>query len=72
MADSEQDSGHYEAQDTIHKATQSFLVTGSAGFLLSAVQNTMSRQNVGAFGVLTKFGGTTLTFGMQGLSVACV
>lgn len=60
----QQDSIVYEAQDAIGKATQGVLICGSAGFLFSAVQNVMTRQNVGALGVLTRFGGTTAIFGM--------
>ena len=59
----QQDSVVYEPQDAIGKATQGVLICGSAGFLFSAVQNVMTRQNVGALGVLTRFGGTTAVFG---------
>ena len=55
----------YQAQDAISSSIQSAVVAGSGGFLMAAVQNTVQRQNVGAFGVMTKFGGTTATFSMQ-------
>ena len=68
MADPEQqeDSEMYEPQDAVAKFTRGALVVGSAGFLLSAVQNTVAKHNVGALGVVTRFGGTTAIFGTVG------
>jgi FtsH-binding integral membrane protein len=60
----EQDEEVYEPQDAIAKFTQSAVIVGSAGLLLSAVQNTVAKQNLGAMGIVTKFGGTTAMFGM--------
>ena len=73
MADPElEETEYYEPQDAIGKATQGVLVCGSAGFLFSAVQNTMARQNYGALGVLTRFGGTTALFGMDVLNTISI
>ena len=53
----------YEPKDAIAQSVRSATFTGSAGLLLAAVQNTLSRENVGAFGVFTRFGGTIALFG---------
>lgn len=53
----------YAAKDAITESVRSAQFTGSAGLLLAAVQNTLARENVGAFGVFTKFGGTIALFG---------
>ena len=53
-----QDPTPYIPQDAVRAATKSLLVTGAAGLLLAATQNTLTRQNVGAMGVFTKYGGT--------------
>jgi hypothetical protein len=54
----------WRPQDAIANATRASLVGGASGLLLSAVQNTLAKQNVGAIGVFTRFGGTTALFGM--------
>jgi hypothetical protein len=53
----------YEPKDAISQSMRSATFTGSAGLLLAAVQNTLTRENVGAFGVFTKFGSTIALFG---------
>ena len=53
----------YEPKDAIAQSVRSATFTGSAGLLLAAVQNTLSRENVGAFGVVSRFGGTIALFG---------
>ena len=63
MADPEQQESFYQPEDAIARGTTAGLVGGSAGFLFSAVQNTLAKQNVGTLGVFTKFGGTTAIFG---------
>lgn len=63
MTDVEQDEPFYQPKDAIAVATTSGLVTGSAGLLFAAAQNTVAKQNVGALGIFTKFGGTTATLG---------
>ena len=54
----------YQPDDAIANGFRGAFLAGSAGLLLSAVQNTVTKQNVGALGVFTKFGGTTAMFGM--------
>ena len=53
----------YEPEDALSQSVRSATYTGSAGLLLAAVQNTLSRENVGAFGVFTRFGSTIALFG---------
>src|SRR5947209_19108759 len=53
----------YEPKDAIAQSVRSATFTGSAGLLLAAVQNTLLRENVGAFGVFSRFGGTIALFG---------
>lgn len=53
----------WQPQDAVAKATAASLLGGGAGFLIAAVQNTTARQNIGALGVFTRFGGTTALFG---------
>lgn len=54
----------YYPKDAISESVRSAKFTGSAGLLLAAVQNTLARENVGAFGIFTRFGGTIALFGM--------
>jgi hypothetical protein len=60
----------YEARDAIFEAIRTGALTGAGGFLMSAVQNTVQKQNVGAMGVFTKYGGTTAIFGIRA-SIRC-
>lgn len=53
----------YQPQDAIRDALKTSLITGSGGLLFAAVQNTLVRQNIGAMGVFTRFGGTIGMFG---------
>lgn len=65
MEDYEQitaDETFYQPQDAITEAIRVGSLVGAGGFLISAVQNTIQKENVGAMGVLTKFGGTTAIF----------
>jgi hypothetical protein len=55
----------YEPRDAIQASIQTGLITGSAGLLAAAVKNTLTRQNIGAFAVFTKFGGTIGIFGLR-------
>lgn len=57
------DDAVFEPYDTISRTIRSTVITGSAGLFLSAVQNTLSKENVGAFGVVSKYGRSTAMFG---------
>ena len=58
----------YHPQDAIENTVSSGLRVGGAGLLLAAVQNTLTRENIGAFGVFTRYGGTVALFGTQTLA----
>jgi len=62
----------YHPKDAIAESFRSAKFTGAAGLLLAAVQNTLARENVGAFGVFTKFGGTIALFTAMGGTFAFV
>lgn len=54
----------YHPKDAVGSAVKATGITGGAGLFISAIQNTLSKQNVGAFGVFTRTGGTIAVFGM--------
>ncbi|KAF2717640.1 hypothetical protein K431DRAFT_341203 [Polychaeton citri CBS 116435] len=56
----------YHPKDAIGATVEASLITGSAGFFISTIQNTLTRQNVGALGVLTRTGGTVAVFAAMG------
>ncbi|KAI0404109.1 hypothetical protein F4802DRAFT_607708 [Xylaria palmicola] len=48
----------YHPRDAVKSGLHGALVGGAAGFLVSSVQNSLAKQNVGAWGVFTRTGGT--------------
>lgn len=40
-------------------------LTGTVGLFASAVQNTLTKRNVGPLGIFVRSGGTVTIFGMQ-------
>nr|OQO20503.1 hypothetical protein B0A51_13264 [Rachicladosporium sp. CCFEE 5018] len=66
MADTEEQAVQYHPKDAIGSAVKATLVTGSAGLFISTIQNTLTKQNVGAFGVFTRTGGTFAVFAAMG------
>ena len=66
-ADQDQRPGaeQYQAKDSVGASIKATLVTGGAGAFLSTIQNTLTKQNVGAFGIFTRTGGTIALFGMS-------
>lgn len=56
----------YHPQDAIGAGTKSSLALGGTGLFIAAVQNSISKENVGTFGVVSRFGGTVALFGMSG------
>ncbi|KAK3689635.1 hypothetical protein B0T22DRAFT_374635 [Podospora appendiculata] len=52
----------YHAQDAIGAGVHGALVGGGAGLFLAALQNSMQRTHVGAWGVFTRGGGAVATF----------
>jgi len=59
-------SVQYQPKDALAAAAQGTLVMGSAGALLSAVQNSLAKQNIGAMGFITRTGGTIGLFAAMG------
>ncbi|QDS77870.1 hypothetical protein FKW77_000262 [Venturia effusa] len=60
----------FHPRDAIAYTMTTTFTVGGAGALLAAIQNTLTRQNVGAMGFFTRFGGTTATFAAMGASYA--
>merc|ERR1719284_1482006 len=66
MADLDQRTADYHPKDAVGSAIKATLVTGGAGAFISTVQNTLTKQNVGAFGIFTRTGGTIGIFAAMG------
>jgi hypothetical protein len=60
---SENYSYTFHPKDAISTSFDAAKLTGGAGLLVAAVQNTLLRENIGAFGVFTRFGSTVALFG---------
>ncbi|KAL8829917.1 MAG: hypothetical protein Q9191_001737 [Dirinaria sp. TL-2023a] len=56
----------YEFKDLIGSTIKMTGAMGALGLFFSAVQNALTRQNIGAWGVLTRYGGTTASFAAIG------
>ena len=54
----------YQPTDAVGAAIQATGVTSVAGLFVSTIQNSLSKQNVGAWGVFARTGGTIAVFGM--------
>ncbi|KAI5226176.1 hypothetical protein E4T40_03190 [Aureobasidium subglaciale] len=61
-----QEEQPYRAKDSLGSAIKAAMVTTGAGLFVSTVQNTLTKQNHGAMGAFTKFGGTTAVYGAMG------
>jgi len=57
------ESEQYHPKDAIEAAISGTLILGGAGFLVSAVQNTLAKSNIGPWGVFTRTGGVIGSFG---------
>ncbi|BDD55580.1 hypothetical protein MPDQ_002105 [Monascus purpureus] len=57
---------HYHPQDAIGRALKTTLLTGGVGLFASSVQNTLTRRNVGPWGVFVRTGGTIGIFAAMG------
>ncbi|KAL9590510.1 MAG: hypothetical protein Q9203_000687 [Teloschistes exilis] len=60
------DKPTYQPQDAISRSLHSTMILGGTGLFVSAVQNTLTRQNVSAWGVVTRTGSTIWTFAAIG------
>jgi hypothetical protein len=67
MASQQQEQPAYQPKDALSIMTNNALVLGGFGAMISAIQNALARQNLGAMGFLTRFGGTAATFSMFNL-----
>ncbi|KAI4274419.1 MAG: hypothetical protein LQ337_003954 [Flavoplaca oasis] len=56
----------YQPKDAISASVRSTMIVGGAGLFLSAVQNSLTRQNVTGWGVITRTGGTIAAFAAIG------
>ncbi|OQE13412.1 hypothetical protein PENFLA_c048G04246 [Penicillium flavigenum] len=56
----------YHPKDAISAAMKATALTGSVGLFAAAVQNTLTKQNVGTLGVFVRGGGTITTFAAMG------
>ena len=57
------ESPQYIFKDAVGSTIKTTVTMGAIGLFFSSIQNTLTKQNVGAWGVVTKFGGTTTSFG---------
>lgn len=64
MAQQDQVEDLYQPKDAVGATIKATMITGTAGTFVSAIQNVLAKQNVGAFGVFTRTGGTIAVFGM--------
>ncbi|KAG0647313.1 NADH-ubiquinone oxidoreductase kDa subunit [Hyphodiscus hymeniophilus] len=56
----------YHPKDAVKAAINGTLIVGSAGLAVSAIQNTLTKRNVSAWGVFTRTGGTAALFAAMG------
>ncbi|KAL2057603.1 hypothetical protein ABVK25_001987 [Lepraria finkii] len=56
----------YHPKDAVGKAIEATLILGAAGLTVSAIQNTLTKQNVSGWGVFTRTGGTIGMFAAAG------
>ncbi|KAE8449970.1 hypothetical protein EG329_007109 [Mollisiaceae sp. DMI_Dod_QoI] len=56
----------YHPKDAVKAAINGTMVTGAAGVLVSAIQNTLTKRNVSAWGVFTRTGSTIAVFAAVG------
>ena len=58
-----QEQAVYQPQDAVTLAIRSTMIMGGAGLMVSAIQNTLTKQNVSPMGVFTRTGSTIAIFG---------
>ncbi|CAD6564858.1 MAG: hypothetical protein ASARMPRED_005711 [Alectoria sarmentosa] len=61
-----EDKAAYMPKDAVGLAIESTLITGAAGLAISAIQNTLTKQNVSGWGVFTRSGGVIAMFAASG------
>lgn len=65
MASQHEEQHSYHPQDAISAALKATTLTGGVGLFAAAVQNTLTKRNIGPMGVFIKGGGTIGIFGME-------
>ena len=63
MASTAVEERTYKPKDAIGATIRATAITTGAGAFVSTIQNTLTRQNVGAMGIFTKSGSTIAVFG---------
>ncbi|KAL8704062.1 MAG: hypothetical protein Q9201_002761 [Fulgogasparrea decipioides] len=61
-----EDKPIYQPKDAISASVQTTMIMGGAGLFISAVQNSLTRQNVTGWGVITRTGSTIWMFAAIG------
>ena len=59
----EEDKPMYKPKNALSDLVSVGVIMGATGLTLSGVQNALTRQNIGAWGVFTRTGGTIVLFG---------
>lgn len=59
----DQRTDDYHPKDALGHAVKATLVTTTAGAFVSTIQNTLTKQNTGAWGIFTRSGSTIGIFG---------
>lgn len=67
MASQHEEQHNYHPQDAISAALKATTLTGGVGLFAAAVQNTLTKRNIGPMGIFIKGGGTIGIFGMRTL-----
>ena len=60
----------YKPKDAVGLSIESTLITGAAGLTIAAIQNSLTKQNVSGWGVLTRGGGIIAIFGVLSLEIS--
>ncbi|KAK3321532.1 hypothetical protein B0H66DRAFT_551995 [Apodospora peruviana] len=60
------DDDQYHPKDAVAAGVRGCLVVGGAGLFIAAIQNSMAKQNVGSWGVVTRGGGIIATMASAG------
>jgi len=63
-SEASEEEKQYEPKDAIGECLTNGGIVGGAGILISAVQNTLTKHNVGPWGVFTRTGGVIAVFGI--------
>lgn len=61
------DDHPYHPKDTIGRTIKTTMVTAGAGTFVSAIQNTLQKQNYGPMGIFTRTGSTIAVFSTPAL-----